>query len=174
MARVSRQLSQTSPTKRAMRRLRERRQSRQSIGLGIDTSGGGLMPRHSSRHSRNHRRGASSLGLSAAMDRSSQASLSTRGTSVLSTRPSDFPRPPTRSTLSRSIPELYLTEAEKHKSIRLVSRSDSIADNRSMEEKRKSFIRNRASTSLSSPLFARGSRGPVSYTHLTLPTKRIV
>ena len=164
MARISRQLSQTSLTKRAMRQLRERRQLRQSVGLGIDTGSGGLMPRHSSRHSRSHRRGASSLGLSTAMDRSSQASLSTRGTSVLSTRPSDFPRPPTRSTctLSRSIPELYLTEAETHKSIRLVTRSDSTADNRSMEEKRKSFIRNRASTSLSSPLFARGSRGPSS------------
>ncbi|KAK5134273.1 hypothetical protein LTR08_006817 [Meristemomyces frigidus] len=37
---------------------------------------------------------------------------------------------------------------------------DSIADSRSLEEKRKSFIRNRASTSLQSPLFAHGSRAP--------------
>ncbi|KAK5127518.1 hypothetical protein LTR85_006857 [Meristemomyces frigidus] len=166
IARVSRQLSQTSPTKRAMRRLRERRESRQSIGLGlglgIDTGGGSMLPRHSSKQSRSHRRGASSFGLSAAVDRSSQASLSTRGTSVLSTRPSDFPRPPTRSTFatSRSIPTLSLTEADRHKSIRLVGRSDSITDSRSLEDKRKSFIRNRASTSLQSPLFAHGSRAP--------------
>ncbi|KAK6396625.1 hypothetical protein LTR65_008523 [Meristemomyces frigidus] len=162
IARVSRQLSQTSPTKRAMRRLRERRESRQSVGLGIDTIGESMLPRHSSRQSRNHRRGASSFGLSAAMDRSSQASLSTRGTSVLSTRPSDFPRPPTRSTFttSRSIPTLSITDADRHKSIRLVGRSDSVTDSRSMADKRKSFIRNRASTSLQSPLFAHGSRAP--------------
>lgn len=160
IARVSRQLSQTSLTKRAMRRLRDRRQSRQSIGLGIDTTGGSMLPRHSSRQSRTHRRGASSLGLSAAMDRSSQASMSTRGTSVLSTRPSNFPRPPTRSTFatSRSIPTLSITEADRRKSIRLVGRSDSLNDSRSIEDKRKSFIRNRASTSLQSPLFSHGSR----------------
>lgn len=160
MARVSRQLSQTSPTKRAMRRLRERHLSRQSVGLGIDTGGGSLISQHSSRY----RRGASSLGLSAAMACSSQASLSTRGTSVLSTRPSDFPRPPTRSTFtkSKSIPTLSISEADKHRSIRLVSRSDSITDSRSIEEKRKSFIRNRASTSLQSPFLAHGSRAPSS------------
>lgn len=119
-----------------------------------------MSPRHSSRNSRHHRRGASSLGLSAAMDRSSQASLSTRGTSVLSTKPSDFPRPPTRSTftMSQSVPTLSITDADRHKSIRVVTRSDSIADNRSVAEKRQSFIRNRASTSLQSPLFAHGSR----------------
>ncbi|EMC97544.1 hypothetical protein BAUCODRAFT_68516 [Baudoinia panamericana UAMH 10762] len=44
------------------------------------------------------------------------------------------------------------------KSIRLVGQSDSIADNRSVAEKRQSFIRNRASTSIESPLFAHGTR----------------
>ena len=163
MARVSRQLSQTSPTKRAMRRLRERRRSRQSFGLGIDTlDEDSELPRHSSR--RSHRRGKSSLGLAAVADRSSQASITTRGTSVLSTRPSDFPRPPTRSagTKSRSVPILSVTDAGQRQSIRLVGRSDSIADNRSVQDKRQSFIRNRASTSIQSPLFAHGSRAPSS------------
>ncbi|KAK5110712.1 hypothetical protein LTR62_005589 [Meristemomyces frigidus] len=159
MARLSRQLSQTSPTKRALMRLRDRRRSRKSIGLGIDIGEEEELARHSSRRSR-HGGGLSSIGLSAAMDRSSQGSLSTRGTSLLSTRPTDFPRPPTRSsyTLSRSLPTLALHDTDRHKSIRLVVRSDSIADNRSVHEKRRSFIRNRASTSLQSPLFAHGSR----------------
>ncbi|KAK3111420.1 polarity establishment/cellular polarization, partial [Teratosphaeriaceae sp. CCFEE 6253] len=163
MARVSRQLSQTSPTKRAMRRLRERRQSRQSAGLGIDTLGEeSEFPRHSSR--RTHQKGKSSLGFTAAADRSSQVSISTRGTSLLSTRPSDFPRPPTRSTgmTSRSVPILSITDTDQRRSIRLVGRSDSIADHRSVQEKRQSFIRNRASTSIQSPLFSHGSRAPSS------------
>lgn len=164
MARVSQQLSDISPSKRALKRLRERNKSRQSVGLGIDTAGAGLMPRHSSRQSRRHGRGSSSVGLSAVMDRSSQVSLSTRGTSVLSTRPSDFPRPPTRSTctMSRSNPTLSFSEPHNRKSIRMVHRSDSIADDRSMHEKRQSFIHNRASTSWQSPLFAHGSRASVN------------
>lgn len=160
LARLSKAPEELSPSKRALRRLRDKRQSRQSVGLGIDTGGAGLLPRHSTRSGRSHRKAASSMGLSTTQDRSSVASLSTRGTSVLSTRPSEFPRPPTRSTLagSRSVPTLSLTEAEKRRSIRLVDRSDSIADHRSLEDKRRSFIRNRASTSLASPLFAHGSR----------------
>ncbi|KAK0347704.1 polarity establishment/cellular polarization [Friedmanniomyces endolithicus] len=164
MARVSRQLSQSSPTKLAIRRLRERRQNRQSYGLGIDTGDGMLMPRHNSKQSRSHKRGKSSLSLTAAFDRSSQASISTRGTSLLSTKPSDFPRPPTRSmgTMSRSVPTLSVTDPDQRQSIRLVGRSDSITDNRSVQDKRQSFIRNRASTSIQSPLFAHGSRAPSS------------
>ncbi|KAK4551951.1 polarity establishment/cellular polarization [Recurvomyces mirabilis] len=159
MARHSRHLSQSSPTKRALRRIQERRQSKMSVGLGIDIGDEATLPRHSSRRSR-HRRGTSSLGLSAAMDRSSQASSSTRGTSLMSTVPSDFPHPPSRLTytLSRSYPRLAVNEADRHRSIRLVGRSDSTADNRSVNEKRQSFIRNRASTSIQSPLFAHGSR----------------
>ncbi|RMY19210.1 hypothetical protein D0867_04819 [Hortaea werneckii] len=170
MARVSRQESQTSPTKRAMRRLRERKRGKSQggadVGLGINA--GGLMPRHISKNSRGHRRGASSFGFTAAMDRSSQASLSTRGTSLLSTKASDFPRPPTLITLpmSKSIPRSMPEDDEKRKSIRLVDRSDSVADPRSMEVKRESFIKNRAkdriSTNVQSPLFAHGSRAPSS------------
>ncbi|KAK3697690.1 phosphate system positive regulatory protein pho81 [Vermiconidia calcicola] len=160
IARSSRQLSDLSPSKRALRRLRDKRQSRQSVWLGIDTGGAGVLPRHSSRGARSHKRAASSLGISTTLDRNSMASLSTRGTSLLSTIPSEFPWPPTRSTFggSRSIPTLSLTEAEKRRSIRLVDRSDSAADNRSLQDKRQSFIRNRASTSFASPLFAHGSR----------------
>ncbi|RMZ30192.1 hypothetical protein D0859_05708 [Hortaea werneckii] len=166
MARVSRQESQTSPTKRAMRRLRERKrgQSQGGASAGLGIHAGGLMPRHSSKNSRSHKRGASSFGFTAAMDRSSQTSLSTRGTSLLSTKASNFPRPPTLTTLpmstsmSKSMPE----DDEKHKSVRLVGRSDSVADQRSMKDKHesfiKSFITNRASTKLQSPLFAHGSR----------------
>ena len=160
IARSSRQLTELSPCRGALKRLREKRRSRQSIGLGIDRGGVGLFPWHSSQGARSHRRAVSSLGLSAAADKASLASMSTRGTSVLSTRPSEFPRPPTRSTYngSRSIPTLSLTEVEKRRSIRLVGRSDSVNDERSMQEKRQSFIRNRASTSFASPLFAHGSR----------------
>lgn len=165
IARSSRQLSadlspsKMSPSKRALKRLRQNRQSQQSIGLGIDTGGAVLLPRHSSRGAPGHQRATSSIGMSTVIDGSSLASVSTRGTSLLSGRASasDFPRPGTRSTFgSRSIPGL--TASEKRRSIRLVDRSDSVADNRSMHEKRQSFIRNRASTSLASPLFAHGSR----------------
>lgn len=161
MARSSRQLSQLSPGKRALKRLQKRRQpSVQSIGLGIDTGGTNMLPRPSSHGARSHRRAGSSIGRSAATDRSSAASFSTRGTSVLSTKTSDFPRPPTRSTFggSRSIPKSSMTEAERRRSIRVVDRSDSIADDRSLQEKRQSFIRNRASASFASPLFAHGAR----------------
>lgn len=160
LARVSRGDTQPSPTKRAMRRLREGHASRDSVGLGIDTGEAILMPRHSSRMSRNHRRRHSSHGLSATLDRSSQASLSTRGTSVLSARASDFPRPPTRPgmTSSRSIPVVPLTDADKRKSIRLLGRTDTIVDRRSLHDRRQSYIRNRASSTWQSPLFAHGSR----------------
>ena len=162
MARVSRQLSQMSPSKRALQRLRarrERHESEDSVGLGISGGKELLVPRHSSRRADRRKKRASSQGLSATMERSSCASLSTRGTSVLSTRPSDFPRPPTRSTFTdRSIPNMSVDETGNRKSIRMVARSDSMADGRSMQEKRQSFIRKRASTSLQSPLFSHGSR----------------
>jgi hypothetical protein len=162
IARSSRQMSEISPSKRALRRLQGRQPLRDSVGLGIDTGGAMLLPRHSSRGAGGRRRNRNSTGQSTIMDRCSVASMSTRGTSVLSTKPSDFLRPPTRSTmtLSRSIPNLALTDAEKRKSIRMVAKSDSTLDARSLHEKRQSFIRNRASTSLASPLFAHGSRAP--------------
>ena len=164
IARSSRQASDLSPSKPALRRLREKRDSRRSVGLGIDIDGGSVFPRHSSRGARGHRKVFNSLGHSTIPDRSSATSFSTRGTSVLSTRPSDFPRPPTRSTFGgiRSVAALSLSDAEKRRSIRLVGRSDSIPDERSMHEKRQSFIRNRASTTLDSPLFAHGSRAAMT------------
>lgn len=161
MARLSRQPTNRSPEKKAPRRIRKRRQqSTQSIGLGIDTGDAQMLWRQRSRGTRSHRRAASSNGFSAATDWSSIASLSTRGTSVLSARPSDFPRPPTHSTVggSRSMPKFSLSESEKRRSIRLVDRSDIVADDRSLHEKRQSFIRNRASASFASPLFANGAR----------------
>lgn len=153
MARLSSQLSQLSPRKRAMKRRRESERSQNSVGLGIDLLG--PMPRHSSKRSDRYGKRTSSMGFSASHEPSSRTSLSTVETNVLA----DFPRPPeSMQTLSRSVPTLSLTEAEKRRSIRLVARSDSIADKRSIEEKRRSFIRKRASTSLQSPLFAHGSR----------------
>ncbi|KAF2479872.1 hypothetical protein BDY17DRAFT_329829 [Neohortaea acidophila] len=155
---------QPSPTKRALRRFRGKRRqaTTQSLGLGINTGPADFLPRHSSLHARNHLRGASSSRASGLDDGSSMASLSTRGTSVLSTRPSDFPRPPTRTRydgISRSgQPSI---DAMNRKSIRLVERSDSTTDERSMEEKRRSYIRNRASTTFASPLFA---HRPISWT----------
>lgn len=159
MARSSKRCSsELSQSKRAFQRLRQSRQSQQSIGLGIDTGGAAMLPRPSSRGVRSHRRATSGTGMSTAMHHSSLASASTCGTSVCnSTKASDFPRPGTGSVLgTKSIPAL--TASEKRKSIRLVNCSDSVADSRSLHEKRQSFIRNRASTSLASPLFAHGSR----------------
>lgn len=88
-------------------------------------------------------------------------SVSTRGTSVLSAKASEFPMPPiSMHSNSMSGPSLSIYEADpKRKSIRLVERSDSIVDNRPLQDKRESFIRARASQNWSqSPLFAHGSR----------------
>ncbi|THZ86132.1 hypothetical protein D6C88_05438, partial [Aureobasidium pullulans] len=51
-----------------------------------------------------------------------------------------------------------LTEAEKRRSIRLVSRSESVVDRRPLAEKRQSFIRNRASSGVMSPVLFASSR----------------
>jgi hypothetical protein len=148
MARVSRQFSDTSPSKRAFRRLRAKRarhQSEDEVGLGIGLGGASLSP-----HRVESRRKARSLGLEATMERSSCVSLATEATSVLSIRP--FPRPPTQTSMAGS--RSMLAGTEKRKSLRMVARSDSINDDRSLEEKRISFIKKRASTTLSSPLFS--------------------
>ena len=160
LARVSRQLSDMSPSKRALRRLRAkcaRPQSEDDVGLGIGMSGANLSP-----HRAESRRKASSMGYEATMDRSSCGSFTTRGTSMLSTRPSDFPRLPTQESFTGFRP--FLAGTDKRKSVRLVPRSDSASndrtiddnanDERSMQEKRQSFIRKRASTTLSSPLWS--------------------
>ena len=162
LARVSRQLSNMSPSKGALRRLRAKRgrpQSEDDAGLGISMRSANLSP-----HRAESRRKASSIGFEATMDRSSCGSVTTRGTSMLSTRPSDFPRPPTQESFVES--RTFLVGADnKRKSVRLVPRSDSASNNdrtiddnandeRSMQEKRQSFIRKRASTTLSSPLWS--------------------
>jgi hypothetical protein len=150
MARVSRQLSDMSPSKRALRRLRAkkmRHQSEDDVGLGIGLGGASLSPRREA-----SRRKVRSLGLEATLERSSCVSLETEATSVLNMQPSDFPRPPTHSSFGGSRSALAATD--KRKSVRLVARSDSINDERSLEEKRQSFIRKRASTTLSSPLWS--------------------
>lgn len=164
MARGSRNLSQTSPTKRVLARLQENRRSRDrdSVGLGISSVIGGGVARHSSKRGGRHRRGRSSYGgLSTTRERSSMASISTRGTSVLSAKASEFPMPPiSMHSNSASGPSVSIYQADpKRKSIRLVERSDSIVDNRPLQDKRESFIRARASQNWSqSPLFAHGSR----------------
>lgn len=150
MARVSRQLSDMSPSKRALRRLRAkkmRHQSEDDVGLGIGLGGASLSPRREA-----SRRKVRSLGLEATLERSSCVSLETEATSVLNMQSSDFPRPPTHSSFGGS--RSALAGTDKRKSVRLVARSDSINDERSLEEKRQSFIRNRASTTLSSPLWS--------------------
>jgi hypothetical protein len=163
LAKVSRQLSDMSPSKGALRRLRVKRgrpQSEDDAGLGIGMRSANLSP-----HRAGTRRKASSMGFESTMDRSSYGgSVTTRGTSMLSTRPSDFPRPPTQESFVES--RTFLVGADnKRKSVRLVPRSDSASNNdrtiddsandeRSMQEKRQSFIRKRASTTLSSPLWS--------------------
>ncbi|KAK4970466.1 polarity establishment/cellular polarization [Elasticomyces elasticus] len=155
IARLSR-FTDLSPTKRARETARESGKSRQSAGLGIDFGDG---QRVTKKLRSSHGRTLSNLRLSmlGGRDRSSYASRSTLSTGMLSAAPSDFPRPPSRysKTLSRSIPMLALTDAEKRKSIRLVDRSDSVVDKRSISERRQSYIRNRASSK--SPFFAAGS-----------------
>ncbi|KAJ9619516.1 polarity establishment/cellular polarization [Taxawa tesnikishii (nom. ined.)] len=144
-------LSRLSPTKRLSQNLLGKRNPRQSLGLGIDT---GMQDQPSQRSRRTE-------VLSDGRSRSSFGSLLTRNTSVLSAKPSDFPQPPRSSwRLSRAmIPGLSITDAaDKRKSIRLVDRTDSVPDTRPLAEKRQSFIRNRASSGVQSPLFATGSR----------------
>ncbi|KXT06936.1 hypothetical protein AC578_7330 [Pseudocercospora eumusae] len=169
LARVSRQSSQGSPTKkRSVSPLK-----RLSLGLGIH---GGGVARHSSRRTTGkHRRARSSFGaLSTTREASSMVSLGTCGTSVLGqeTRPSDFPQPPqSLHSTSHSVPTLgamnALSADPKRKSIRLVARSDSIRDERPIDLKRQSFIRNRASTNVQSPLFTHGSRASSNNTRQT-------
>lgn len=164
MARRSRPAGRLSPTKRMLKRLRTRPQSSLSAvstGFGIGFGDGVVISALGLKQSRGRARDRSSFGLSATMDRSSQTSLSTRGTSLLSTRPSDFPQPPSTSTirLSRPAPVLSVTDAEQRNTIRLVSAPDGLTDNRPLADKRQSYIRNRASSIfLASPLFAHGSR----------------
>lgn len=174
MARMSRQLSDTSPSKRALHRLRDRNRDSAGTSTAIGrTTAGGIARHSSSRRGPRQRGHRNSLGLSTTRETSSMSSFTTRGTSVLSTQttlPSEFPRPPSNAI---SLPTLSILESAKRKSyrrsgirystIRIVARSDSIKDDRPLDEKRQSFIRNRASKSgIQSPLFAHGSRASSS------------
>ncbi|KAK4496324.1 hypothetical protein PRZ48_012304 [Zasmidium cellare] len=181
MARNSRHLSQLSPSKRAQRASRDARRSGSHVGLGITTSAIGSLARHSSKRVDKHRRGRSSFGgLSTTREASSMASITTTRTSLLSTRPSEFPQPPqSEHATSLSIPALSINTVDtlrdpKRKSIRMVQRSDSVADNRPVDVKRQSFIHNRAAAvkdrsraSVQSPLFAHGSRASSLHTRQT-------
>lgn len=140
-----------SPNKRTSRTLRSW-QASHSAGLGINVHGTVLR--------RSRRRSNIDSGLSLSRNPSSSASLNTHGTSLLSTRLSDFPEPQhSEHRSSRSIPTVSLIEADKRRSIRLISRSNSsTADTRPLAEKRQSFIRHRASSSIISPLFASSRR----------------
>lgn len=167
IARLS-QLARLSPSKRASRFLSRDRRSRQSVGLGIDL---GAPSSTTTATGRISKRRSNPLSLLRG-DRSSVGSLLTRNTSLLSTRASDFPHPPggggeTRSSAHLSIPALSVTAADKRASIRLVDRSDSITDTRPLAEKRASYIRNRASSTEPSPLFAAGLRASTSKTSRT-------
>ncbi|KAI4721193.1 hypothetical protein E4T48_02606 [Aureobasidium sp. EXF-10727] len=98
-------------------------------------------------------------------DRSSRGSFNTHGTSILSTKPSDYPESTSNrnSALMISVPytdtdKRRLTEAEKRRSIRIVSQTESVVDRRPLAEKRQSFIRNRASSGVMSPVLFASSR----------------
>lgn len=171
MARNSRHLSQTSPLKSALKNREKHRYSDTIGGLGIYSNATGGLARHSSKRVDKHRRGRSSFGgLSTTREASSIASITTARTSVLSTKPSDFPPPPqSENSTSFSAPAPSVLTADtlrdpKRRSIRIVQRSDSVADNRPADEKRESYIRKRAiakndsRASVQSPLFANGSR----------------
>ncbi|KAF2256401.1 hypothetical protein BU26DRAFT_412890, partial [Trematosphaeria pertusa] len=82
----------------------------------------------------------------------SYTSGTTNSVSFVSTTPSAFPQPPT----ARHTTQLT-TPIEKRRSIRLVPKStcDSLLDRRTIDEKRNSYIRKRASTQ--SPFFSAGS-----------------
>lgn len=140
-----------SPSKRASRLIRS-----WHPGLAIVS--------HGSVIHRPKRKSRLSSTFSISRDRDSQVSLRTHGTSILSTKTSEYHRSSSNRN-SRSIPGLgdsdkrrSLTEAEKRRSIRIVSQAESVVDPRPLAEKRQSFIRNRASSSIMSPLFASSRR----------------
>ena len=150
MARLSRRISETfnSPTRRHRRTLTTYRGSYRSVGLPVNRRLTGLG------HGRNTYPSSRSIGSFSALrhprDRASFSSYSTQSTSVLSTTTCAFPQPPiARHTMH------YMTSAEKRRSIRLVSSiCDSLSDRRTLNERRQSYIRNRATNR--SPFFAAG------------------
>ncbi|KAG9649110.1 hypothetical protein KCU64_g9559, partial [Aureobasidium melanogenum] len=85
---------------------------------------------------------------------------------ILSTKPSDYLEPNSNrnsALMSSALPagtekRRSLIEAEKRRSIRLVSQTESVIDRRPLAEKRQSFIRNRASSGVISPVLFASSR----------------
>lgn len=142
-----------SPSKRASRLIKS-----WHPGLGITT--GGTVVHRPNRKSR------LSSTSSITRDRSSRGSLNTHGTSILSTRPSDYHDAHSHRNSATIGPVLLedsdkrrsLTEAEKRRSIRIVSQTESVVDRRPLAEKRQSFIRNRASSGAMSPVLFAGYR----------------
>lgn len=155
------QFARLSPKKVGSKVLQNRHSQPNNQGR---TSVNGSVLRSSARRSR------PSSGLSigsffSSHDCTSKGSIETHGTSLLSPRTSDFPKPPksTKRNLC-SIPTVSVQNVDNRHSIRLVNRSnpDSVGtvdmDMRPLAEKRQSFIRNRASSSVISPLFASSRR----------------
>ncbi|KAH0340572.1 hypothetical protein KCU81_g6758, partial [Aureobasidium melanogenum] len=142
-----------SPSKRASRLVKS-----WHPGLGITTRGTVIH--------RPDRKSCLSSTFSITKDRSSRGSLNTHGTSILSTKLSDYPETDSlrNSALMSSalitdpVKRRSLTEAEKRRSVRLVSQTDSVIDRRPLAEKRQSFIRNRASSGVISPVLFASSR----------------
>lgn len=145
------QFGRLSPKERASRILYSWH-SHHSKGLEPDSNNATLQPAD--------RRSRINSGLSVTRERSSVGPFNTHGTSLLSARASDFPQPPAiTKRKSRNIPMLSFYDADNRRSIRLVNRSNStMTDDRPLAEKRQSFIRNRASSSIVSPLFASSRR----------------
>ncbi|THZ74223.1 hypothetical protein D6C85_03593 [Aureobasidium pullulans] len=142
-----------SPSKRASRLIKS-----WHPGLGITTRGTVIH--------RPNRKSRLSSTFSITRDRSSRESFNTHGTSILSTKPSDYLDSNSNRNssimpavlLTETENRRSLTEAEKRRSIRLVSRSESVVDRRPLAEKRQSFIRNRASSGVMSPVLFASSR----------------
>ncbi|THW14233.1 hypothetical protein D6C93_09371 [Aureobasidium pullulans] len=142
-----------SPSKRASRLIKS-----WHPGLGITTRGTVIH--------RPNRKSRLSSTFSITRDRSSRGSFNTHGTSILSTKPSDYLDSNSNRNssimpavlLTETENRRSLTEAEKRRSIRLVSRSESVVDRRPLAEKRQSFIRNRASSGVMSPVLFASSR----------------
>jgi hypothetical protein len=140
-----------SPSKRASRLIKS-----WHPGLGITTRGTVIH--------RPNRKSRLSSTFSITRDRSSRGSLNTHGTSILS--PSDYPSSNSNRNSAMIGPILLadaekrrsLTEAEKRRSIRIVSQTESVVDRRPLAEKRQSFIRNRASSGVISPVLFASSR----------------
>jgi hypothetical protein len=142
-----------SPSKRASRLIKS-----WHPGLGITTRGTVIH--------RPNRKSRLSSTFSMTRDRSSRGSLNTHGTSILSTRLSGYPDSNSNRNsafigpvlLADSDKRRSLTEAEKRRSIRIVSQTESVVDRRPLAEKRQSFIRNRASSGVISPVLFASSR----------------